>query len=348
MKLSEKQIEDVFEVYYKELLSPNFTLIHRQFIFKNKRRADLIFVDENNRKIIVELKRTSVTREDIGQLFEYRGILDNENPRIILAAPIIPSIMKKSFEHFGIEYLEFNIKEIEKLYFSLSDKKVERVDLKIDEILSEPLSSKKVRDGNVAFKITYNDNNWKNVCSPNIAEYNFENRTWCGIQSKHVDNCQSEYFKTLSDEIYPCMDSVALRDLSFYAGHFHGEKHNNEPKRALNIKIGKIALFTSREPGTPENERFIFAIAQLDNITDTEGYEMFHCNKNTAVIFKSNYRPKFWDFYRNKNTTKEKWNTGLIRYFDDSQITNMLNSLLTNKRLTNKQRINIKNLLHIF
>jgi len=348
MKLSEKQIEDVFEAYYKELLSPKFKLIHRQFVFKNKRRADLIFVDENNRKVIVELKRTTVTREDIGQLFEYRGILDNENPRIVLVAPIIPSIIKKSFEHFGIEYLEFNISMIEKLYSSLSTKKIEKIDLEINEIISEPLSSKKITDGNVAFKVTYNDNNWKNVCSPNIAEFNFANRTWCGIQSEYVDNCQSKFYETLTEDKYPCMDSVALRDLSFYAGHFHGEKHNNEPKRALNIKLGKIALFTSREPGTPESERYIFAIGQLENITDTEGYEMFHCNKETAVVFNSNYRSKFWDYYRNKNTSKEKWNTGLIRYLDDNQIINLLKSLSNNKRLTRKQITRVNNLLEIY
>ena len=86
------------------------------------------------------------------------------------------------------------------------------------------------------------------------------------------------------------------------------------------------------------------------NITDVEDYgtspyEMFHCNTQTAVIFKQNYRPKFWDFYRNKNTDKEKWNTGLIRYLDDNQISNLLINLSENKRLTNKQRTNIKLLL---
>jgi predicted nuclease of restriction endonuclease-like (RecB) superfamily len=72
MKLTEKQIEDVFEIYYKELLSSDFELVERQFVFKNKRRADLIFIDKDKRKVIVELKRGAVTREDIGQLFEYR------------------------------------------------------------------------------------------------------------------------------------------------------------------------------------------------------------------------------------------------------------------------------------
>lgn len=311
MKLTEKQIEDVFEIYYKELLSPDFELVERQFVFKNKRRADLIFVDKDKRKVIVELKKGAVTREDIGQLFEYRGILDNENPRIILVAPIIPSTIKKSFEHFGIEYLEFKIKEIQELYNSIENETVRKTKVEIKEIISEPLSEKKVVDGNVAFKVTYNDNDWSAVCSPNVADFNFQNRTWCGIQGEFKDNCQSNRFKEVTDDFYPCMDSVALKKLTFYAGHFHGEAHNNEPKRALNIKIGKLALFTSREPGTPENERFIFAIGQINDISLSDDYgeapyELFHCDKETAVIFKSNYRPKFWNYYRNPNTNKEK------------------------------------------
>ena len=72
MKLSEKQIEDVFEIYYKELLSPDFKLVERQYVFKNKRRADLIFIDKNKTKVIVELKRDAVTREDIGQDYKTR------------------------------------------------------------------------------------------------------------------------------------------------------------------------------------------------------------------------------------------------------------------------------------
>ena len=353
MKLSEKQIEDVFEIYYKELLSPDFELVERQYVFKNKRRADLIFIDKNKRKVIVELKRDAVTREDIGQLIEYRGILDKEDPRIILVAPIIPSTIKKSFEHFGIEYLEFNIKKISELYNSIKDKTKLKVAVEIEEIISVPLSEKKVIDGNVAFKVTYNDKNWSGICSPNVADFNFKNRTWCKIQSRYDNNCQTMSDKDFDEGFYPCMDSVALLNLSFYAGTFHGKKHNNEPMRAINIKKGKLALFTSREPGTTERERFIFAIGQINRITEedlgsTVPNEVFHCDKNTAIIFDSSFRPKFWNYYRNPNTNLEKWNTGLIRYISDNQIVSLLKDLSQDKKLTNKQRKNSAELLKIY
>lgn len=353
MKLSEKQIEDVFEVYYKELLSPDFELVERQYVFKNKRRADLIFIDSNKRKVIVELKRDAVTREDIGQLIEYRGILDKENPRIILVAPIIPSAIKKSFEHFGIEYLEFNIKKILDLYNSMKNKTKPKVAVEIKEIISEPLSKKRIIDGNVAFKVTYNDKNWSGICSPNVADFNFKNRTWCKIQSEFSYNCQSYSDEDFDKDNHPCMDSVALLNLTFYPGTFRGKKRNDEPMRAINVKLGKIALFTSREPGTQENERFIFAIAQINNISEEffsseRPNELFHCDKNSAVIFNNNFRPKFWNYYRNPNTNLEKWNTGLIRYISDMQVINLLKDLSEDKRLTNKQRENTIKLLRIY
>ena len=353
MKLSEKQIEDVFEIYYKELLSPDFELVERQYVFKNKRRADLIFIDKNKTKVIVELKRDAVTREDIGQLIEYRGILDKENPRIILVAPIIPSTIKKSFEHFGIEYLEFNINKVLELYNSIKNSTKPKINVELKEIVSEPLSEKRVIDGNVAFKITYNDKNWSGICSPNVADFNFKNRTWCKIQSQYENNCQTISDQDFDEGYFPCMDCVALLDLSFYAGTFHGKKRNNEPMRAINIKIGKLALFTSREPGTSERERFVFAIGQLNRITEenlgnTVPNEIFHCDKETAVIFNSNFKPKFWNYYRNANTNLEKWNTGLIRYVNDNQAVNLLKDLIKDKRLTNKQRKNTKTLLKIY
>jgi hypothetical protein len=353
MRLKEKQIEDVFEVYYKELLSSDFELVERQYVFENKRRADLLFIDKNKRKVIVELKRDAVTREDIGQLIEYRGILDNENPRIILAAPIIPSTIKKSFEHFGIEYLEFDLRKIAELYHFLTEKSKHKIKVEINEVVSEPLSNKKILDGNVAFKVTYNDKNWSGICSPNIADFNFANRTWCKMQSRLDKNCQNFSQSEFDNGYFPCMDSVALLNLSFYAGTFHGVKRNNDPIRAINVKLGKLALFTSREPGSPERQRFIFAIGQINKITEenlgsTVPNEVFHCDKETALIFNSNFRPKFWNYYRNANTDLEKWNTGLVRYVSDNQILNLLDDLLVDKRLTKRQREKVLNLLRIY
>jgi len=342
-QLSEKQIEDVFEVFHEQLLEPNLTLIDRQHILDNKLRIDLLFKDKNGKNVVLELKKDAISREDVGQTMQYAGLI--KNSRVILAAPIISSSIKIAFEHYGIEYLEFNLTEIEKLYKQIKDKPNEQKvilsrQLNISQnVIKEPLLNRTKKDGNIAFKVTYTDSDWNGVCSPNVAAFNFANRTWCGIQADYKINCQSKRYddaSKLNIDNFPCHDSVAKKELMFYAGHYHGEKHNNEPKRCLDAKVGKIALFTSREPGEVENERFIFAIGQMKyfrTVQDARGdYEYFHCDKNTAIYFdKSNY-PKFWKYYRNSNNPERiAWNTGLIRYISDSIVIELLENILNSK-----------------
>ncbi|WP_026914901.1 endonuclease NucS domain-containing protein [Christiangramia portivictoriae] len=332
-KLSERQIEDVFENYHSELIEPDLELISRQHIFSNGRRADLIFRDRSNRKLIVELKRNVVTRSDIGQLLEYFGIMNQEKPRIALIAPIIPKSIKKAFEHFGIEYLEFDLTKIQDLYSKIQSNGLSREFQKINysEIISKPLSDKKLVDGNIAFKVTYVDNDWSDVCSPNNADYNFKNRTWCKVQKSFKNNCQSDYWKNNPPSLEngcPCYDSIAKKELLFYPGHNHGPKTNNEPRRMLSAKQGKLMVLTSKRPGQNESERFIFSIAEIagfDIHGEESQYEVAIGDFEKSIDFKEEEAPLFWDYFKNPNAPKRKaWNTGLFRYMDDTMIYNLL------------------------
>lgn len=354
--ISERQIEDVFEIYHEDLLEPGLQLISRQHIFNNGRRADLIFLDQEQRKLVVELKRNAVTRTDVGQLIEYRGIMDEENPRIVLVAPIIPLSIKKAFEHFGIEYLEFSLPQIGKLLDQIAtsnlDTEKKKPAIQPREIISEPLSSKKIKDGNVAFKVTYVDNNWSNVCSPNVADYNFKNRTWCNIQKDFEINCQSPYWKEngVSLEGSPCHDCIALKELCFYPGHNHGPKTSNEPRRMLNAKQGKIAVFTSNKPGAGEDQRFIFAIAEIAGFAEVEEggqpYEMLLGKFDKALYFQDGTYPLFWNYYQNPNAPNRKaWNTGLFRYMNDRHTYNLLKDIKTTWSLSEQQKTVCNNLL---
>jgi hypothetical protein len=271
--LSERQIEDVFEEFHEQLVEPGLRPLGRQQTLEATRlRVDLLFEDRARRKVVLELKRDSVSREDVGQLLEYAGLISNS--RVILAAPHIASAIKTSFEHYGIEYIEFSMTEIAKLHRLLGPARSASPRPVNHEITAlargavpEPLAARTLRDGNIAFKVTWNDRGWAKVCSPDAFHFNvFEKKTfWCCEQSHRPDNCQSSFWrgKVLSADLYPCYDAVALATLSFSPGWNH---RTDEPYICKEAKVGKVALLTSRDPGEPEAERFIFAILLIARV----------------------------------------------------------------------------------
>lgn len=206
-------------------------------------------------------------------------------------------------------------------------------------------SAKSKRDGNVAFKVTYTDSNWSGVCSPEVAAYYFQERRWCGIQKDRTINCQSEIYADPQDVSFnnaPCHDCIAQKELFFYAGHYHGDEHENEPIKCLHAKKGKIAVFTSRENGEPEDERFIFSIGQINEFREVQdingNYECYFCDNETALIFNTNL-PKFWKYYSNANNPdREAWNTGLFRYLDDELVAGLLKDISSLNRYPNKEK----------
>ena len=332
MKLSEKQIEDVFAVYHEQLIESNLKLIGRQYSLENKLRVDLLFKDKKGKNLALELKKDAITREDVGQTLQYAGLI--KDSRIILATPIIASSIKTAFEHYGIEYIEFSLTEIEKLYHKLqysTKEKIKPSKLDLPRIIhSESLNSRALVDGNIAFKVTYNDSNWYGVCSEDVYKYNVEHRKWCGNQAKNKYSCRHKQYKDPKDldlDFLPCYESIVLKELSFSPGINHGPKLNGIPRRCLGAKKGKIAIFTSRDRGESENERFIFAIGVIQSIYPSGVIgesERFVCDKKTALIFgKSNY-PKYWKYYKNPNTDRIAWDTGLFRYINDKTVRQLL------------------------
>ena len=78
-------------------------------VYVQGRRIDLLF-DVAGIQYIVELKRDTIKREHIGQIFEYYGLLRQANQqqeyRMILVAPVIPTYRRIPLEEFGIRCVE--------------------------------------------------------------------------------------------------------------------------------------------------------------------------------------------------------------------------------------------------
>lgn len=93
-----------------DVLFPNQTVTQkRREVYIEGRRIDLIF-DVDGIKYIIELKRDTIKREDIGQVFEYYGLMRHSKPtasyRMVLVAPSIPEFRRIPLEEMGIRCVE--------------------------------------------------------------------------------------------------------------------------------------------------------------------------------------------------------------------------------------------------
>lgn len=110
----EKDIENLIAKYPEEFF-PNKTLkLQGQQIKLGSYFADIIFEDKNKDLAVVEVKRGILSREAIGQIMDYYGVLREENPskniKLILAANVIPKERTMFLaEKLGIDFLEIPI-----------------------------------------------------------------------------------------------------------------------------------------------------------------------------------------------------------------------------------------------
>jgi hypothetical protein len=324
MKLREKQIGDVFEAFYPQLVPRNLKFVKREYSLGGQ-TLDFLFQDGDQQDVGLELKADAATNKDLGQVLGYKRVV----PRVILAAPFISSSMKSLCDHYGIDYLEFDLRLISSLYKSMKDGFKPDPPEPRNPVVGR-FEDKTVKDGNVAFKVTYVDSGWNGVCSHNLYEFNRKHRVWCGQgQTECGVDCQSEEFKNpdvLTVDNYPCFDSVAAKTLSFSPGVYQNGPRQGMPIRCLQAKVGKLAVFTSLEPGAVDAQRgrFVFAIAQISDVlpeNDEREYEMISCKQDTGLIFEKGTYPNFWKYYQ------KDWRTGLFRYLDDNQVGRFLKDI---------------------
>jgi hypothetical protein len=93
-----------------EILFPNQVIASkRKEVCIEGRFIDLLFEVERT-QYIVELKRDTIRRETIGQIFEYYGLMRRSNKtanfKMILVAPSIPDFRRIPLEEFGIRCVE--------------------------------------------------------------------------------------------------------------------------------------------------------------------------------------------------------------------------------------------------
>jgi len=102
--MKEKEFENIL-ARYPELIEAGLVLEGRQVAVKGK-FIDLLFRDHHKERLVVELKRGTVLRKDIGQVMDYEGDLlfpDDPTVRVMLIGNRVPPSFRRSLDHHGLE-----------------------------------------------------------------------------------------------------------------------------------------------------------------------------------------------------------------------------------------------------
>jgi len=99
----------------EEIIAKHPEIIENGLILKGRQvyvsglRIDLLFEDKFGDRLIIELKKGTVTRNHVAQLMEYSGAIPESErsiTRVMLVANIVPPRWKKALDIHGIEYRE--------------------------------------------------------------------------------------------------------------------------------------------------------------------------------------------------------------------------------------------------
>ena len=108
----EREMEDLIAAYTKEFFPrKDMVLKGRQKSFSEVGRFDLLFEDEHDTNVLVELKARTAKYEDASQLAKYKDALEKAGERNILmwlVAPQIPKSVRDFLDRIGIEYTEIH------------------------------------------------------------------------------------------------------------------------------------------------------------------------------------------------------------------------------------------------
>lgn len=139
INMLESDMEYLISKYPKEFF-PKLNLLspRRQFSISG-RRIDILFKNEKDEEIIIEIKKGILSREAVGQIAEYYGLLKargiNNKIHLLLCANTIPNERKCFLQEIGIECYEFSeeiIDNISEKYNYKYGTKVEPVKHSID------------------------------------------------------------------------------------------------------------------------------------------------------------------------------------------------------------------------
>jgi hypothetical protein len=115
----EREMEDLLAAYPDEFFPrKSFVLKGRQQSFAGVGRFDLLFQDQFQTNILMELKARPANYEDATQLAKYKDELERRGEKNILmwlVARHIPNSVREFLDQIGIEYSEIHVAEFRRV-----------------------------------------------------------------------------------------------------------------------------------------------------------------------------------------------------------------------------------------
>lgn len=205
---------------------------------------------------------------------------------------------------------------------------------------------------NIAFKCNYCDGGiqengmgYIGACSDEMIRYNIEvaRHDWCCNPNSP---CRQYYDGLISREDldgflsqgdFVCYESQMLSKWTAYAGHSLTKDGEQKPMKLGKVQVNSLAILTSREPNSPEKDRFVFAVFLVDEAYEGDnrdaGYVTTSSKYRLSLTMEEAKEILFWNYYHNETSPeKPAWGQGLHRYISDMQAASMLKDIVDVKQ----------------
>ena len=190
------------------------------------------------------------------------------------------------------------------------------------------------------------------ACSYELIGYNIEvaRHSWCCNEeapcSQYYDGIIDR--ETLDEQNddggFVCYESQMLRNWAAFAGFVLTGENKQKPMKLSKVQINSLAILTSREPYTPEADRFVFGVFLVDEAYEGDnrdaGYVTTSSKYKISLTQKEAKKILFWNYYHNENSPeKVAWGQGLHRYISDIQAASILYDIWKVKAGTKDEKL---------
>jgi len=204
---------------------------------------------------------------------------------------------------------------------------------------------------NVAFKCNFCDGGqsservgFAGICSDDMIRHNIlrEHKVWCSAEEcacmsyLRGEISREELDARSADGGFVCYENQMLLEWRAFAGIVQTGENKGRPMKLKHVGPNSLCVLTTREPGDPEEGRYIFAVFLVDDAYEgdgrEEGFVGAHPEYRIALPRRIARTLLFWRYHANAKKPEEvAWSSGLHRYLDDRQAAKILRDIADKK-----------------